>query len=79
MGNTVVIGIRIPRWMKEELEKLGINYTREVKEFLLNRIREEKMKRLATDMDKIRMKTRKIKGNLTAEVIRESRDQNWNE
>ncbi len=77
MGDTVVIGVRVPRWVKEELKKLGINYSEEIKEFLLNRIKEEKMKRLAISMDKIRKRTKGVEDNLSAKAIRESRDKGW--
>ena len=77
MGDTVVIGVRIPKWVKEELERLGIDYTRELREFLLNRVREEKMRRSAAKMDEIRKRARRVKGNLSAEAVRESRDRGW--
>jgi glucan phosphorylase len=77
MGNTVVIGVRVPRWVKEELERLGINYNEEIRRFLLNQIKEKKMRELAARMDKIRKQAKAVKGNLSAEVIRESRDEGW--
>ena len=73
MGNTVVIGVRVPRWVKEELERLGIDYAEEIREFLLNRIREEKLRRLAARMDEIRRRAKRVEGNLSAEVVREGR------
>ena len=79
MGDSVVIGVRIPKWVKEELEKLDINYAKEIREFLLNRIREEKMKRLAVRMDEIRRRAKSVEDNLSAKVIRESRDESWTE
>ena len=69
--------MRALRWVKEKLEKLGINYSEEIKEFLLNRIKEEKMKRLAISMDKIRERTKGVEDNLSAKAIRESRDKGW--
>ena len=79
MGGSVVIGVRVPRWVKEELERLGINYSEEVREFLLKRIREEKLRRLAAKMDEIRRRAKRVEGNLAAEVIREGRDEGWSE
>jgi DNA polymerase III delta subunit len=77
MGNTVVIGVRVPRWVKEELERLGINYNEEIRRFLLNQVKEKKMRELAEKMDKIRKRAKVVKGNLSAEVVRESRDEGW--
>lgn len=79
MGNTVVIGVRVPKWVKEEAEKLGIDYSKEIREYLIRRIREEKLRRIASMMDSIRKRSRRVEGNLAAEIIRESRDKGWSE
>ncbi len=78
MGSSIVIGIRVPKWVKEELDKLGIDYTREMREFIMKRLEEEKMKRLSSRMDQIRKRAKRVEGNLSALVIRESRDRGWN-
>jgi len=72
---SVVIGIRIPRKLKEELEKLGINYTEEIREYLVRRVREERAKRLIKEIEEFRRSIGFIKGNLSAEFIREDRDE----
>lgn len=77
MGNTVVIGVRVPKWVKKELEKLGIDYSREIREYLINRVREERAKRLIKEIDELAEKIGYIKGNLSSEFIREDRDWNW--
>lgn len=79
MSGSVVIGIRVPRWVKEELEKLGINYSEELREYLLRRVREEKLRRLAREMDELRKRSGRVQGNLSAELVRESRDRGWSE
>jgi len=71
---SVVIGIRVPRKLKEELEKLGINYAKEVREYLMRRVREERAKRLAREIEEFRSRLRPVRGNLSAELIREDRD-----
>ncbi len=75
MGKSVVIGVRIPKWVKEELEKLGIDYSREIREYLIRRVREEKAKRLIEEIDRLSEKIGRVKGNLSSEFIREDRDQ----
>ena len=79
MGGSVVIGVRVPRWVKEELERLGINYSEELREYLLRRVREEKLRRLAREMDELRKRSGRVQGNLSAELVRESRDRGWSE
>lgn len=70
---SVVIGVRVPRKLKKELEELGIDYTREIKEFLARRIREEKAKKLAREIEEFKSRLKPIRGNLSAEFIREDR------
>ncbi len=74
MGETVVIGIRVPRWLREELERLGIDYSREVREYLMRRVREERAKRLIREIEELSKAIGRVRGNLSAEIIREDRD-----
>ncbi len=71
---SVVIGIRVPKKVKEELERLGIDYTREIREFLLKRIREEKIKILIKEIMEVRKEIGVVKGNVAAEIVREERE-----
>lgn len=43
---STVIGIRVPKKLKEELDKLNIKYHDEIRQFLKRRIRKEKMKHI---------------------------------
>ncbi len=70
---TTVIAVRIPRKLKEELDKLGINYTDEIRKFLSNRVKREKMKRLLHEIRELRKKGPKLRENLSAEYVREDR------
>ena len=71
---SVVIGVRVPRKLKEELEELGIDYTKEIKEYLTRRVREERAKRLVKEVKEFKSRLKPIRGNLSAEFIREDRD-----
>lgn len=77
LGGSVVIGVRVPRWVKEELERLGIDYAREVREYLLRRVREERARRLMREIDDLMRSIGRVRGNLSAESIREDRDGGW--
>lgn len=74
LGGSTVIGVRIPRRLKEELEKLGIDYAKEIKCFLEKRVREEKAKRLIREINEFMGKIKPIGENLSARMIREDRD-----
>lgn len=71
---SVVIGVRVPKRLKEELNKLGIDYAREVREFLEKRVREEKARRLLKEIQDFRKKVKPVQDNLSAQLIREDRD-----
>lgn len=74
MGGSTVIGVRVPRWVKEELERLGIDYSREVREYLIRRVREERARRLINEIDKLAERIGRLRGNLSSEFIREDRE-----
>ncbi len=71
-----IISIRISRKLKEDLERLGINYSETVRNFLEDLVRKEKMRRLLEDSDKIRNSLLK-QGYFesSAELVREDREE----
>ncbi|AFA38982.1 transcriptional regulator, CopG family [Pyrobaculum oguniense TE7] len=69
---SVVIGVRIPKKLKEELEQLGIDYAREIREYLQRRVKEEKAKKLAEALDKLIEQT--IEKDYSTSWIREERE-----
>ena len=77
MGGTVVIGVRVPKWVKEELERLRIDYAREVREYLIRRVREERARRLIREIDGLMESMGLVEGNLAARLVREDRDKDW--
>lgn len=72
---SVVISFRFPRRLKEELERLGIDYASEVKAFLEELVRIKRAERLRLEMDRLRESIKKVEGNLSADFIREDRDE----
>ncbi|WP_460024325.1 type II toxin-antitoxin system VapB family antitoxin [Infirmifilum sp. SLHALR2] len=75
VGSTVVLGIRVPRQLKEELERLGIDYAKEVREFLARRVREERARRLREEAEALAREIGRLSGNYAAEFVREVRDE----
>ena len=71
---SVVIGVRIPRKLKEELDKLGINYSEEIRSFLEKRVREEKAKKIILEINEFRKNIKRIDENLAPKLVREDRD-----
>ena len=70
---STVISVRVPRRIREELERLGIDYSQAIRQFLEELVEREKARQIAEEMDRIRARTRSS-GNLAARFIREDRD-----
>ncbi|MGC9153641.1 MAG: antitoxin [Vulcanisaeta sp.] len=71
---SVVLSVRIPKRLKEELDRLGIDYAKEIREYLERRVREELAKRLNARYDELLRESPVISGNLAVEFIREDRN-----
>ena len=71
---SVVIRVRVPKTLKMELERLGIDYASEVRAFLEKRVREEKTRRVLEEIKRIREQIGWIDENLAARFVREERD-----
>ncbi len=74
MSKSVVISVRIPKELKDELEELGIDYSKEVREFLKRLVRARKAEELIRQAEEIQRQSKKVRDNLSARVIREDRD-----
>ncbi len=66
-----VIGIRVPKKLKEDLERLGINYSEEVRKFLEHLVRKKKTDKILRELEDLERTIRRIEGNLSVEFIRE--------
>lgn len=72
---SVVISIRIPRELKEKLEKLNINVSKLVRELLEKYVEEAEMKELEERLRRLRTRLAgKASPTLVAKLIREDRD-----
>lgn len=72
---SVVISLRVPRRLKEELEELGVDYVKEMKVFLEELAKRKKAEQVKLEMDKLRESIGKVEGNKAVEFIREDRDE----
>ncbi len=71
---SAVISVRVPRKLKEELERLGINYSKAVREFLEELVRREKARRLRERMEEFKRRIGRIEGDLASDFVWEDRD-----
>ncbi|MEX0568572.1 MAG: antitoxin [Candidatus Njordarchaeota archaeon] len=72
---SVVIGVRISKELKQKLDELGIKVSDEIKKYLEDLVWRETMRKIMEDIHNIRKKIGRIKGNLSAEFVREDRDE----
>ena len=64
----------MPRKLKEELERLGIDYAGEIRAYLERRVREERLKRALREIRRIRERVGRIDEDLAARFVREDRE-----
>ena len=72
---SVVIGIRIPKKLKEKIDELGINYTERVRKYLEELVKRELRKKVLAEIREIRKEIGKIEGDFAGKFVREDRDE----
>ncbi len=72
---SVVLSVRIPRRLKEELDRLGVNYSEAIRGYLEELVRRERARRLMERIEEFRRSVGSVGGNLSAEEIRRNRDE----
>jgi post-segregation antitoxin (ccd killing protein) len=75
MGKSVVISVRIPEELKEELEKYNINEAEVIRRALINEVKKAKAKELEKEAKEIKEVLSKIPIEEVIKEIREDRDE----
>lgn len=71
---SVVISVRVPRDLKEKIEKYGINVSSVVRDFLEKYVEELELKKLSSRLDYLKVRLAgKIDPKLIADLVREDR------
>jgi len=73
MGRSVVISVRIPEELKEELEKYNINEAEVIRRALINEVKKAKAKELEKELNEIKGVLIKIPAEEVIKEIREDR------
>ncbi|BBG25128.1 hypothetical protein [Sulfuracidifex tepidarius] len=74
MGRSVVISVRIPEELKEELEKYEIDEAEIIRKALMNEVRRAKAKDLEREMEDVGRALSKIPPEEVVKEIREDRE-----
>jgi hypothetical protein len=71
-----VIAVRVPKKLKDELQKLNLDYAKEVRDCLERMVKRKKLKQLMSQVDRSRNELYKKTGVTTssADIIREDRE-----
>jgi post-segregation antitoxin (ccd killing protein) len=75
MGKSVVISVRIPEELKEELEKYNIDEAEVIRRALVNEVKKAKAKELEKEAKEIKEVLSKIPVEDVIKEIREDRDE----
>ncbi|MDT7902187.1 MAG: CopG family transcriptional regulator [Acidianus sp.] len=75
MGKSVVISVRIPEELKEELEKYNIDEAEVIRRALVNEVKKAKAKELEKEAKEIKEVLSKIPIEDVIKEIREDRDE----
>ena len=72
-----VIAIRVPKKLKDELQKLKVDYANDVREYLEIKVKQEKLKQVMKETEAFRVELGKKTGLTasSADIIRKYRDQ----
>ena len=75
MSKYVTLSVKIPRDMRERLEKLGISTSKVMRRALLEAIREAELRKLEQELESLAPVLEKLTVEHVASNIRENRDQ----
>lgn len=71
---SVVIGVRVPKEVKEELDRLGLDYTAEARKLFEEMVRRKKAEETLKALQDFRSSIPEVKEDLAAAVVREVRE-----
>ena len=71
---TAVVGVRIPEKLKKELEELNIDYAKEVRRLLEEKVKRKKIEEAMKRLEETRSRIGKLEGDYATQIIREMRD-----
>jgi hypothetical protein len=71
---TVVIGVRISEELKRELEEHEVEYSEDIRRLLEEKLKKKKTEEALKKLAESRAKIGKVKGDLSTQIIRETRD-----
>lgn len=71
-----VVSIRVPKDLKEEMQRLDVDWAEYLRAAIEERVRNERMIRACREMDELRKKTKGVEFDSTR-IIRDARNSRW--
>ncbi len=71
---STVISVRVPKEVKEELDRLGVDYSEEVRRLFEDIIRRRRMEEAVETLRRFRSSIGEVEGDLAAEIVRGERE-----
>jgi hypothetical protein len=71
---STVIGVRVPKEVKEELDRLGVDYSEEVRRLFVDIIRRRRMEEAVKALRSFRAFIGEVEGDLATEIVRGERE-----
>jgi hypothetical protein len=71
---STVIGVRVPKEVKEELDRLGVDYSEEVRRLFVDIIRRRRMEMAVKALRSFRASIGEVEGDLATEIVRGERE-----
>ena len=72
---SAVVGVRVPKGLKKELEELNIEYAEDVRRLLEEKVKRKKMEEAMRKLAEVRARIGRLEGDYATRIIREMRDQ----
>jgi predicted DNA-binding protein len=72
--NPTVITVKVPKEMKERMDKLEVNWSEYIRKSIEEKIRQDEVNKASRKLDEIRSKTKKVSTEELVSWIREDRE-----
>lgn len=74
MGEEAVVTVRVPRELKEEMNRIKVNWSQYIRDSIQHKIDEQSMKEASAKLDEIRARSRPVPTDELVSWIKEDRE-----
>ena len=74
MGDANVVTVKVPRELKERMKRVRVNWSQFIRESILRKIDEQRLREASARLDEIRMRSKPVPTDELVSWIREDRE-----